>query len=455
LKFDPHTAFLMIGALYLIAPLMTWMALSNQRTRSVRFWSVGGLLFGLGAMGIGLRDQMPPVLGYTAVAVVLWLGCAMKIVSLRDELKRPARWTELLLLLVLAAFVFETFRSQVPQEVIRFSVGIGMVIGLFGWLAWLSFELFRTERLQSMLWLALVYGLATLLNLVRLVFVITGLAEPEATSSDMHNILTIVSGMCLALVANFAFLAAYLERASRDLTWRLGQQVSLLERQRSIGLMASSFAHELTQPLTAIQLDVDLLTMRNAQQTLSNNDWRDALRTIETNLARTLALIDRIRNFVRPQAQQRVTLDVVQLVHEVADLLTHDFRRQQVSLQVIHPNHPMLAACDKVEISQILLNLLRNAVQAMMALPHKPLTVTVQGQTDAVHIQVRDQGTGFSTEHLNEIGQSFFTTKQDGMGMGLSISRAIAEKHNGRLLFENAPGGGAQVTLTLPTRLAI
>jgi two-component system sensor kinase FixL len=147
-----------------------------------------------------------------------------------------------------------------------------------------------------------------------------------------------------------------------------------------------------------------------------------------------------------PLDLSNVIRDVVPLVH--SDAILHNIR---ISLE-LDPSLPPVQG-DKVELQQVVLNLLLNAFEAMKDCPANEREIIVQAATDGadvVRVVVRDHGTGMSSENLDKIFQPFYTTKRDGLGMGLSISRSIIEAHGGRLLAENNPDRGATFYFTVP-----
>jgi len=105
---------------------------------------------------------------------------------------------------------------------------------------------------------------------------------------------------------------------------------------------------------------------------------------------------------------------------------------------------------DPIQLSQVLLNVYRNALQAMVQVQIRKIVVRTTVHNNRVEVVVQDSGQGINAEVMAHVGEAFFTTKKDGLGVGLNISRTIAQQHGGQLLFANAPEGGAQITLVLP-----
>ena len=138
------------------------------------------------------------------------------------------------------------------------------------------------------------------------------------------------------------------------------------------------------------------------------------------------------------------------LVQDVQHLLTHDIRKNHIEFEWDFEDEESVVMGDKVQLSQILLNVYRNAIEAMSHSQLRKIFVSVGKQDDRVVVRVRDTGPGLDESMRSNIGMPFVTTKSDGLGVGLSISQSIAEKHSGSLAITNAKDGGALVELNLP-----
>lgn len=447
--FNIHTAYLLIGLLYLLLPIMSWAVLAKQRRMEVTLWCFGGLLFGFGAMLIGLRPVLSPVLTYTLAIGLLWYGLAMKADALKLALHEKSDRVAFLINGIVYVVVYEFFRSVWPNPTARFTVGLLSFVIQNLLIAHLALVFYKRERLQSLLWMFFTFLAAAGLNTIKLALALLGFTEPDVTSGQADGFLTVLSGLLLAVVSNFAFVALYLERAVKEQESKLSQQVAQLERQRSIGMMASSFAHELSQPLTSISLDLENIKSQNNAEGIHKDDLNDAIEEVEKTLDHSRHLISRIRDYIEPQTKNHQYTELVSLLYDVARIVDYEKRNNGVTFQYNVPLE-MYVWCDKVEISQIVLNVYRNAIEAMHVTATRVLTISMQTAANAVVIQFKDTGVGITDSVQPHLGHAFFTTKDHGLGVGLSISKAIAEKHGGALTIANAPEGGAEVTLRLP-----
>ena len=230
------------------------------------------------------------------------------------------------------------------------------------------------------------------------------------------------------------------------------EELAHVTRISTMGELAASLAHELNQPLTAILSNAQAAQRFLTAKPADLEEIKDILKDIVEDNGRASEVIRRIRVLVKkedlafgPLDLEGVISDVVLLVHSDAVL-----RNVRVSLE-FSPGLPPVRG-DKVQLQQVVLNLLLNAFDAMKECPADERQVLVRVDSDGngmVEASVRDRGTGLTSDKLDKIFQPFFTTKRDGLGMGLSISRSIVEAHGGRLWAENNQDRGATFYFTV------
>jgi two-component system sensor kinase FixL len=246
----------------------------------------------------------------------------------------------------------------------------------------------------------------------------------------------------------------------RDLTERQRTEARLHELQSELvhisrltamGEMASTLAHELNQPLSAIAN-----YMKGSRRLLEKSQdatatlLREAMEKASEQALRAGQIIRRLRDFVSRGDSERRVENVRRLVEEASALALVGARNKGVRVQFEFDPAVDLVLADRVQIQQVLLNLMRNAMEAMEATPRRELTIsTVKTEDNMLAISVADTGFGISPEASAQLFQPFFTTKQQGMGVGLSISRTIVEAHGGKLEAQPNPGGGTIFRLTL------
>jgi two-component system sensor kinase FixL len=247
----------------------------------------------------------------------------------------------------------------------------------------------------------------------------------------------------------------------RDLTEHQQTQARLQELQSELvhvsrlsamGEMASALAHELNQPLAAISNYMKGCRRLLAGSTDANTPKiENAMDRAAEQALRAGQIIRRLRDFVsRGESEKRVE-SLSKLIEEAGALGLAGAREQNVQLRFnLNPEFDLVLV-DRVQIQQVLVNLFRNALEAMAQSPRRELIAenTVVGD-DMVEVAVSDTGSGFHDDVKSNLFQTFFTTKETGMGVGLSISRSIIEAHGGRMWAESNPAGGATFRFTLP-----
>ena len=250
--------------------------------------------------------------------------------------------------------------------------------------------------------------------------------------------------------------------ASTDITQRKQTEMELREqraelahvaRVSTMGELAASLAHELNQPLTAILSNAQAALRFLSARPADIGEVREILQDIVKDNNRAGEVIRRMRSLVKKEQLDFAPVDMASLVREVAALVHTDAILLNVNLAVKTAHGLPAVQGDKVQLQQVVLNLLLNAFDAMKEYPPKERQVKLSVELhDAGLIQtaVSDRGPGLSSDKLDKIFQPFYTTKGEGLGMGLSICRSIIEAHRGRLWAENNADCGATFYFTLP-----
>jgi two-component system sensor histidine kinase DctS len=216
--------------------------------------------------------------------------------------------------------------------------------------------------------------------------------------------------------------------------------------------MASTLAHELNQPLAAIVSYNTGCLNRLEQADADLGELRDIHAKIGRQARRAGEIIRRVHDFVRRSEPKREALDLNAVIREAAGLIEADVHKRRMRIETdLAPRLPEIPA-DPVMIEQVIVNLVRNGMDAMRSNPPGRRTVCVSTREEGGQIEVRvaDLGRGIDPDTARRLFEPFFTTKAEGMGMGLNICRSIAELHRGRLGFESNPDGGTIFILSLP-----
>jgi PAS domain S-box-containing protein len=229
-------------------------------------------------------------------------------------------------------------------------------------------------------------------------------------------------------------------------------ELARVSRLTTMGELAASIAHEVNQPLTAVINNGSACLRLLANNNLEPEVLRRALEGIIADGTRASTVLARIRAFIKKEPAEKSELDINEVIQEVLVLAGRELYENQVL-----PDHQLKTdlpsvLADRVQLQQVLLNLIMNGIEAMAAVTDRPRLLGVQSRIDEsgdVLVAVSDSGTGFGLE-LDRVFNPFFTTKANGMGMGLSISRSLVESHGGRLWAAPNSPHGAVFSFTLP-----
>ena len=228
-------------------------------------------------------------------------------------------------------------------------------------------------------------------------------------------------------------------------------------RIATMGEMVTSLAHELNQPFAVISGCAQLCRQRLSHNRGAEAKVLDALDQIVEQTGRATAIIARIRGFVHKDAPARTVIDVNKTINDVAELLRSDAREHDASVEFNFAKDLPFVSADAIQIQQVVLNLAHNGLEAMSESASGTRLIKVQTartpephQTDSVEVSVSDTGEGVPADVLDQIFEPYFTTKLDGVGMGLSICRTIIESHAGRL-WATSEKGGAIFRFILPS----
>jgi two-component system sensor kinase FixL len=231
------------------------------------------------------------------------------------------------------------------------------------------------------------------------------------------------------------------------------EELAHLTRITTLGELATSLAHEVNQPLTAI-----LSNAQAAQRFLSNKspdieEVREILHDIVQDSNRAGDVIRRMRALVKKEDIEFGSLDLSSTIREILMLVQSDAALRNVRVVLdVSSDLPQVRG-DRIQLQQVLLNLLLNAFDAMTDCPADEREVLLRAEPDGadlVRTSVSDLGTGLTSDKLDRIFQPFFSTKREGLGVGLSISKSIIEAHGGKIWAENNNGRGATFCFTVP-----
>ena len=242
------------------------------------------------------------------------------------------------------------------------------------------------------------------------------------------------------------------QKRAEETLRRSQAELAHVRRVMTMGELAASIAHEINQPLSAIVNNGSACLRWLAGDSPDLLEAQEAARRIVRDGNRAAEVITRIRGFLRKTESAKSRLDINETIREIVTVIRHEAVENGVELRMDLASDIPPVSGDRVQLQQVILNLLMNGVEAMAVITERPrdlLITTDKHETDKVLVTVRDSGMGIDRESLDKLFDAFYTTKANGMGMGLAISRSIIEDHGGELWAVTNGAFGATFQFTL------
>lgn len=282
--------------------------------------------------------------------------------------------------------------------------------------------------------------------------------EPDLTQSVSVSILSTIGIIIVTLlILGVAMLSSLVDRRfeAQALQLALAQantELVYVGRAASLGELALSLAHEINQPLGAVVNSASAASRWLANEPPDLQEAREAATQTVREANRASEVIARIRALLKRETPRMERLDFNEVIHEVLALAGNEIARGRVVVKSDLSATAPTVSGDRVQLQQALFNLIINAIEAMHAVKNPPRELRITSTTDSgvVQVSVEDTGVGLGQEDLDRIFHPFYTTKRDGIGMGLSISRSIIEAHGGQLWASSRSARGAVFQFTLP-----
>jgi len=485
---DTQTTIFMICFVYLMLHGAIWLALLEYRSFQVKLWCASGMISGVAVVLLALHDTIPGILFFYVAQLLMLLGNWGRMVALRMYLL-PASQDRAYLTYTIAntvyfaVFCYLIYVHQAEWEALL----------LFnGFYAVLCFDYFRignklnTQRTSLGALLLMWAGLSFSVSLATRTLGVALMGDVHDFYAPSWDQAVMVAGQFTAItLSNIAFLRIFLEIAERKkiaMTHELAvtneraeamrktgvelkqllqereeiiRQLAIFNKTAGMGALVASLAHELNQPLTAIQLNAELIDSALLNAAPDNADKQaiqEAMHDLMKDNQRAATIIKTLRNMFGSGRKIMSTFDMNELVSDVLLVCKSKLHKNQIAVKVEASATPATITADKSQLQQVLLNLITNASDAFDSTHTQQKRITVQTQVQDGHVQltVTDNGMGISSDIADSIFELLRTNKEEGMGIGLWLSRTIVESHQGHISFMSNAHSGTTFTVTLP-----
>lgn len=445
----------------LILPSLLWAFLRPTPAMvAVRLWIIGGWVMALGNVLLVQRSLLTAPGGDLLIRLVFVIYLLLRIQSLRMDLGIPHAVRTLFLSLVAYVCMHEVVRHLFPGRLGLLIMTSTVTTLLTTVLAGLVLRIARIEGSRGAIWLVVGLAVYAVLFFARVVALATGHTPLDQLGSSAIADAIAIAIVLVPIVEHMGYLGICIERSRRTESTAvtklsvqleldaLRQQIAVLDRRRSLGEMAAMLGHEVKQPLTAVLTSAQAAQLGVEHGQLSADQIQALLDRIANGARRANGLIERITRFVRPSPLTLQNIDLNEVVREALALSPAQLGESGISAKFLPTPSPLIVNGDSLLLSQVVLNLIRNSIEA----PGCDRALTISCSTDGVTgvVTVRDNGLGFASAALDNFGVAFYSTKPGGLGMGLAVSNSIVRQHGGSLHANNLPHGGACVEMRLP-----
>ena len=489
MNLNVQTIFWLDAFLYLMLHVAIWYGLARFRSPVVVLWSVSGIFSALGLCVLGSRDWLSTDVvvggGLLLMAAGNW-GRQTALRSLNGPASRSWLWESGVLNLGFLALCYSLHFSGFPESTIM------LVFYAFYTFNCLEY-FFAGKRIalthdkkgaNSVKWAGLILSISLGIKTLAM---LTGFGATDLYEASWDHAVVFVGQFTAMVMLCVGFMQIFVdqdhrsqmateqqlareqERASmalqhsQDLSVLLNEreeiirQLTLSNKSAGMGALVASFAHELNQPLTANLLHAELLQaqLMAAVQGVKQPDLKtlhDVAEAMASDTQRAADIIRKLRNLFRMGKGEYSPLNLEPLVSDVLELVRSKLKEADIMLTTEFDKN-LLVNGDLTQLQQVVLNLLNNAIDAMVEgrtrYPH--LRLSAKAVDQYIDLQVQDNGKGVDSSRMEDVFSLFKTSKSEGMGVGLWLSRSIVETHGGRLTFESEPGHRTVFTLRLPS----
>jgi signal transduction histidine kinase len=477
MQIDVRSAYLFAGLLFVILSLGTWLSTTGLRNTAVRLWCGGSTLYGLGFVLISLRGVLPEFFTFYLAICCAVFGLAALALSLQSiEPSRPRRTMMLRRGLVLACVVFLLIFFYMVHfrvnEVIRVTATTSFQLILSFSILAFALRLRRTTKTRSSQLLVLMgIGLTAAFG-ARVLGLVSGLGGMGVFVAAFDHTIGFVGLVAASVLGNFGFMQLQIEKLAIDrqaITQSLaasGEKVNALAnlvRQRnelaialesssrisSLGMFGAAVVHEISQPLTAMRMNLEFLRKHTATTATTDPGLQAALIDLVNDQERTAKIIDNLRNLYLLTESEGEPLELSGLVSETMQTLQHAATKKGILITEHYTSEPLWILGNQTQMQQVVVNLISNSIWACEQSGGKSIWVHTSQQGESAVLEVIDTGCGFPEGKIETLFAPLHTTKTSGMGLGLPICRSILEGHKGSIEAINL-SGGARFRVVLP-----
>lgn len=455
---DVRTAYLLIGLLYLILPLTVLFVLGSRKQSSITLWGVGGVSAGLGVLLFALRPlleaRVSPFITFTLTNVLMVAGYIMRFQSLRIDMQKPYPTHWLIAFVLLFALGFEFIRSVLGLVALRMEFAyssIGVSIFFIVVAAYQYEKKFLIKQIRF-IWISY-FALGTV-SVLRALLIAIGLEEPVPFNNSLVNSAMVFTGILAVIYSNVAYVGVILAQTERErltVEKKNNRLIDEVEKQQKVikdlmrvqafsvvGSYGSTVVHEILQPLTAMRFALENLKIYLTKQSVDITA-QERIQAVDSSATRAIGVVETLRNFMVEREVKVAPVSLNTVLDESLSMIEKHAQKLNVNISIDAISQHVMVMADHHQLQRVLFNLMNNALAAIDKNLDKnaPRNIAVKvryiQRKDFVLIKVIDSGIGLNAKNQSEIFEWLATSTEEGMGIGLALSKMLVENWRGQI----------------------
>jgi hypothetical protein len=454
----------MMASISITVPIVAWLAVGAPRQGGGVYWFLATLCGGIGISIVLGRSYFPSLNSFIADQITnfgVFLALLLRWRAMEEQVGKSSPWSRVLI--ELGAFGGILSMLYLLDLDIARSVFLSFLYAFVAWQLFMASRVLYREMPTLAVGLCVVFSFMLMLSFTGTAFLSLQGNSFRAIGPGLMTSAVALISFAASVLTNFVWVGVVSFRANEarerqlleyersERRAHISRELARVEAKSSIEVMSTGLAHELGQPLAAMLTAAQLCRRMVTDGLVDTRSSAVLLENILAAVSRATAIIEKTRITHANLLGHDGFCDVAEIIDQSVALGVAEAEKVHAQVSVKHAAAVLRARIDPVHLSQVLANILRNAIQAVANSSIRRIFVTAEPAGDWVRITVTDTGPGVSAAMQDKVGSLFFTTRQDGLGMGLAVCREILAKYGGTLDLQNADSGGLRVVLEVPS----
>lgn len=447
------TMFLFYGILSIAYSATLMFYFSKRKDRAIENFAVGTFLVGIAAILTIFRAEIPTIISYVGANALAYLSYRYfnySLINLLGEQPhlRPSFLQNLTLFVVYSIALYAIGALFNPgYQTIFVSLAVAYLTAKSGYL---SLKVFNKNNIDLIKVYGILFFMTAFLWVSRILLVLLNITY-IAFDASIVNTITFIAIFLLAIFRYMLFPIFLLKIAENQKEKLLINSLVWANKTAAIGALSASIAHELNQPLGAVQINSEFMKLQLATGRVDEALLKDLAGQIVADNLRAGNIIQSLRSIFNDENTNKNSFNLGDIVQSVLQITAPELSRRQINIK-IHLDSKTIARVNAPEIQQVLLNILNNAIRELSTNERtdKEITIETARDQESVSLSISDNGSGIPKDQQAQIFEFSSSEKRNGMGLGLWLCKQLVTRNNGSIAYQDMPEGGAKFLIRLP-----